>query len=325
MSTSWSSLLRNATVRARRWQAVSAGVGVAALMLVGGALPANGETGPSSGSGEAASCPSHNPPNELTLAAGTPQTATLGTTFATNLQVAFANSNGCPVTTAVAGIPVTFSASATGAGGLFSASGSNAVTVGSDASGMASAPPFTANYLAGSYTITASSVYGSVLFSLTNVEDSTAKACGTASSAGAPAGEAPAGLAGEPTKLTAGVGVSQSARLGSRFPIHFAVTVTDAEKNPVPGVLVTFTAPTRGPSGFFTVRSGGAYPAVSPRPSAGTSGVHTSHSHRIEAKTDACGIALAPAFTANRRAGGYVVVASIERMKAAFALVNEGR
>jgi len=42
-------------------------------------------------------------------------------------------------------------------------------------------------------------------------------------------------------------------------------------------------------------------------------------------KTDACGIALAPAFTANHRRGGYIVLASVERLKAAFALVNEGR
>jgi hypothetical protein len=246
----------------------------------------------------------------LTLAAGTPQTTTLGTPFATNLQVVFTNSNGCPVTTAVAGIPVTFSAPSVGASGLFSASGSNAVTVGSDASGMAAAPTFTANYLAGGYTLTASSAYGSVLFSLTNVEGSTANVCGAASSAGTPTGDTPAGLVGKPAKLTAGVGVSQSTHTGSHFPIHLAVTVTDAEKSPVPGALVTFAAPDRGPSGYFTLRSGGVHPELR---------------RRVAVKTDACGVALAPTFTANRRVGGYVVVASIERMKAAFALVNEGR
>jgi hypothetical protein len=246
----------------------------------------------------------------LTLAAGTPQTATLGSPFATNLQVAFTNSNGCAVTTAVAGIPVSFSAPSVGASGLFSASGSNAVTVGSDASGLASAPTFTANYLAGGYTLTASSAYGSVLFSLTNVEGSAASSCGAASSARTPTGEESGGLAGKPTKLTAGVGASQSTPAGSRFPIHLAVTVTDAEKSPVPGVLVTFAAPSRGPSGYFMLRSGG---------------VHPTRQRRIEVKTDACGVALAPTFAANRRVGGYVVVASSESIKAAFALVNEGR
>jgi hypothetical protein len=323
MMISRSSSWQTAAARAGRWLAVSAGVGVAVATLTGGAFAAEGETGPPSSSGEA-SCPMHNPPTELTLAAGTPQTATLGTPFATNPQVAFTNSNGCPVTTAVAGIPVTFSAPSMGASGLFSASGSNAVTVGSDASGMASAPTFTANYLEGNYTLTASSTYGSVWFSLTNVEGSAVNACGAASSANTSTGDTSAGLAGEPTKLTAGVGASQSTPTGSHFPIHFAVTVTDAEKSPVPGVLVTFTAPNRGPSGYFTVPSDGALPAMSHPPHSGKSVAQTSHPRRLQVKTDACGVALAPTFTANRHAGGYVVVANVERMKVAFALVNEG-
>jgi hypothetical protein len=267
-------------------------------------------------------CPASNPPNELTLAAGTPQTATLGSAFATNLQVVFTNRDGCPVTTAVTGIPVTFSAPATGVSGVFSASGSNAVTVGSDSSGMASAPLFTANDTTGTYTVTASSAYGSVLFSLTNAAAAAADSCGIASDTTSSTGAAPTGLAGMPTKLATGIGVTQATPVGTRFPIHLAVTATDAEKNPVAGALVTFTAPNRGPGGYFTVRSGGALPrsgGVLPHTS------HTSYRRRVGIRTDACGIALAPRFTANRREGGYVVVASVEHVKAAFALVNEGR
>ena len=63
----------------------------------------------------ARSCPSSNPPNELVLVGGTPQTAQLDTAFANPLQVALANTNGCPVTTAVTGTPVTFTAPASGA------------------------------------------------------------------------------------------------------------------------------------------------------------------------------------------------------------------
>ena len=122
-------------------------------------------------------------------------------------------------------------------------------------------------------------------------------------------GFAPTSPPGRPTTLTAGVGATQSAPAGARFPIRLAVTVTDAEGAPVPDALVSFAAPNRGPSGFFTIRSGGA----------------NVHLHRARMKTNACGIALAPAFTANHRAGGYVVVASVEHVKAAFALVNEGR
>jgi hypothetical protein len=314
MFIDWRSSLPTAAARTRGTLAVSACVGVAVATLFWRALPAEGETEPQSRS-SAATCPSPNAPNELTLTAGTPQTSTLGSAFATGLQVAFTNSNGCPVTTAIAGIPVTFSAPSTGASGSFSASGSNTVTVGSDAAGMAGAPVFTANYDAGGYTVTASSAYGEVSFALMNVEGGNASACATGGSDTPSTGDAPTGLAGRPTKLTVGVGAAQSTPAGARFPIGLAVTVTDAEKDLVPGVLVAFTAPDRGPSGYFTVRSGGAKLVAS----------HTSHPRRVEVRSDACGIALAPTFTANRRQGGYVVVASVERVKAAFALVNEGR
>jgi hypothetical protein len=305
--------LRHAAGRARHSLVVAVGVGVVIATLACGALPAEGETGPPSEPGNAA-CPSLNPPNTLTLAAGTPQSTMLGSAFTTNLQVTFTNSNGCPLTTAVAGIPVTFSAPFVGASGLFSASGSSSVTVGSDASGSVAAPMFTANDTVGSYTVTASSAYGSVSFSLRNAEGGASRVCGAASNAAPATGPAPASLAGKPTKLTAGVGATQSTPAGKRFPIRLAVTVTDAEKNPVPGVPVTFAAPARGPSGRFSTRSESSHGLRS----------HASHMHKVEVKTDACGIALAPAFTANHRQGGYIVVASVEHLKAAFALVNEG-
>ena len=81
--------------------------------------------------------------------------------------MALANTNGCPVTSVV-GTPITFTAPSSGASGSFATSGSNTVTVGADISGNASAPTFTANDTAGSYTVTATSDYGSVSFSLTN-------------------------------------------------------------------------------------------------------------------------------------------------------------
>jgi hypothetical protein len=327
MLIGWMARWQDAASRVRASLAVGAGVGAAVAGLACWAGPAAGETGPPSGS-TAMSCPSPNPPNALVLTAGAPQSATLGSAFQSNLQVAFTNTNGCPVTTAVAGIPVTFTAPATGASGLFSASGSNTATVGSDASGAVSAPTLTANYVAGRYTVIASSAYGSVSFALTNVESSTASGCGTAADTTGSAGSAPARPAGKPTKLTVGVGATESAPTGARFPIRLAVTVTDAESAPVPGALVTFAAPNRGPSGFFTIRSGGAPPTSHARsvgtPRSRPPRSRVMHPHRVEVKTNACGIALTPAFTANRRAGGYVVVASVEGVKAAFALVNEG-
>ena len=371
-------------------------------------------------------CPSSNPPNQLTLVAGTPQTAILQSAFATGLQVALSNSDGCPVTSAAAGVPVTFSAPAGGASGVFSTSNSNTTTVGADSSGAIMAPTFTANGIAGSYTVAASSQYGSVSFALTNTAAGTparlvavspvkqtatvagryrqapavkvldgdgspvagvsvtftltastsSSACGTSSSSsagsaadasfadgatqasatsnasgiatspaltangeagtftasaalGSSGGSEPHGgtstsdiapalftltnLAGKPAKLTPGVGSTQSTAAGSAFSIRLAVIVTDAQKNPVPGALITFSAPTHGASGRFAVHARGS------RHDRG----RVSHPYTVRVKTSACGIAVAPAFTANVTPGGYIVKASAKPARpAAFALVN---
>ena len=401
-------------------------VGAVAVLgvLAGAPLSAEGETGTAGAAGGTA-CPSANPPNTLILVAGTPQTASLEAAFATGLQVALSNSDGCPVT-GTAGVPVTFSAPSTGASGLFAGSGSNAVTVGSDATGAVAAPELTANDTAGSYTVTASSQYGAVSFSLTNAAaDVPARvmalaptsrsatvthgyaqplrvtvldalgnpvagasvvftlssaagvgACGAASSAdgsfvggtgaqasattgasgvatsppltanasvgtftatatvssgggtgasgaadgaGASAGSAIdasfslRNLAGAPSRLTAGIGATQSTVTGTHFPIRLAVTVDDAEMNPVSGALVTFAAPAVGPSGSFTTRSRGPHDDRS----------HISHPRTVRVESDACGIAVAPALTAGHP-GGYIVEASAAHAKpVAFALVNE--
>jgi len=413
-----------------RWVALglimAAGLSTAlAGTLTGAPAFASGATGGSPGETGTSGCPSSNPPNQMTLVAGTPQTAILGTAFATGLQVALSKSDGCPVTSAAAGIPVTFSAPASGASGVFSNSGSNTVIVGADASGTVAAPPFTANTAAGSYTVTASSQYGSVSFSLTNTAvgiparivatplksrsasvmshyhqplqvrvldsgghpvagatvtftlgsggssacDTTASASAGATFAGggtqatattgvtgvassplltanstagsftataAVSGKEPTGgsgkespgasgsdaatpvsfslsnLAGKPAKLTPGVGSTQSTTAGTPFPIRLAVTVTDAQKNPVPGALITFSAPLAGASGRFTVHSRGPHHRV-----------RVSHPHTVKVKTNACGIVVAPAFTANDTQGGYIVKATAKHARAAaFALVN---
>jgi hypothetical protein len=416
---------------------LSASLGTAVGMLAGGPAFASGESGAApaesgnspTGAGTS-NCPSTNPPNQLTLVAGTPQTTTLQSAFATELQAALTNSNGCPVTSAAAGVPVTFSAPSSGPSGAFSSSGTNTALVGADASGAVAAPPFTANTVAGSYAVTASSRYGSVTFSLTNtaagiparvvaialksrsasvtsrypgplqvkVLDSggspvagatvtftlgsgASSACGTTSNAGASftgggaeatattgasgvassplltangtagsftatasvSGKEPSAesgkessavpgddamtpvsfslsnLAGKPTKLAPGVGSTQSTVAGRHFPIRLAVTVTDAERNPVPDVQVTFSAPTHGASGRFLARSsiGRSHRSRHRRS-------RVSHPSAVKVRTNACGIGVAPAFAANRLPGGYIVRASITHARpAAFALVNE--
>jgi hypothetical protein len=299
---SWMTWLRHPAGWARNGAVVTASaVGVLGA-FAGAPLQAAGETG-TPGS---ATCPSSNLPNQMTLVGGTPQTAVLGTAFATGLQVALSNSDGCPVTSATAGIAVTFSAPASGASGLFSTSASNTAIVGADASGTVAAPPFTANTVTGSYAVTATSQFGSVSFSLTNA------AAGVWCEALDRRGSI---SAGEPAKLAAGVGATQSTSAGTQFPIRLAVTVTDAEGNPVPGVPVTFSAPFSGASGRFTIHA--------PLPH------HRARVHRprtVTVKTNACGIAVAPTFIANDTRGGYIVRATVEHVRpAAFALVNQAR
>ena len=203
---------------------VAASLGTAVGMLVGGPAFAAGETGgsPTEPTGTGTSnCPSSNPPNQMTLVAGTPQTAILQSAFATGLQVALSNSDGCPVTSAAAGVPVTFSAPAGGASGVFSTSGSNTVIVGADASGSVAAPTFTANSIAGSYTVTASSQYGSVSFSLTNT------------------------AAGIPARIVAIPLKSRSASVAGRYPQPLQVRVLDAAATRS-RVAVTFTLGSAG-------------------------------------------------------------------------------
>jgi adhesin/invasin len=354
--------------------AVASGVTLAApLRAVGGSNP----------------CPASNRPNMLAILGGSSQTAQLGKAFQTNLQVALANSNGCPLTGSLAGISIDFVAPTSGASGTFASSASNVAVVGTDAQGVAVAPLFTANDTAGAYSVHAESDYGSVKLYLTNtahgvastiagagpteqsatvlsryaeslqatvldaggepvqgasvaftlgasasgagasfvgggaqataLTDASGLATSPSFSAGSTAGRFTAtattagvavpvsfsllNVAGRPAAIAAGVAANESTRVSSRFPIRLAVTVTDANDNPVVGVRVTFAAPARGPSGHF--------------------GTHGARAVRVT--TNASGVAVAPVFIAGRLPGGYVVTASVggASRAAAFALVNE--
>jgi protocatechuate 3,4-dioxygenase beta subunit len=174
--------------------------------IVGGSARANGTA-----------CPAANAPNELVLVGGSGQTGQLGKQFAQNLQVALANSNGCPLTGNFAGITVNFDAPGSGASGIFAGSASREAHVTTDAQGIATAPQFTANYTAGSYTVDAHSDYGTVELVLANT------------AAGLPAG------------ISAGTGTPQQATVNSRYAQPLQVRVTDASGNPVQGAAVGFS------------------------------------------------------------------------------------
>ena len=218
-------------------------------------------------------CPTANPPNELTLGGGSPQTAKLHQPFSEMLQVALANTNGCPVTSNDTGVAVTFTAPSSGSTGTFSASGSNTLTVGTNASGQASASGFTANSNAGSYTVTASSAYGSTSFSLTN----------TAS--------------GVAATIAPGTPASQSTAVGSRYAQPLQATVLDANGNPIDGAPVTFT--------LGTSSGGGAGTGASTAAASFDGG--TGQATEL---TNAAGTATSPFFTANTTAGTFTATAA---------------
>src|SRR5260370_3657777 len=101
-----------------------------------------------------------------------------------------------------------------------------------------------------------------------------------------------------PGKVTITSGSGQSATINAAFGAPLVATVTDNLNNPVPGVVVTFTPPASGASGTFA------------------GGVNT-------ATTNASGVAMSAAFTANSVAGAYNVVASSPNAASAnFSLTN---
>src|SRR5262249_45361710 len=115
-------------------------------------------------------------------------------------------------------------------------------------------------------------------------------------------------LAGRPATVTAGAASGESTTVSQRFPVPLAVTVSDRYGNPVAGAIVKFSAPARGPSGHFTI-------------------ARTRTARVVTIRTNASGIAVAPPFTANDTAGGYIVRATVKGNTAhgSFALVNSAR
>ena len=202
------------------------------LVLVGLAVAvAFAASGAGAGAASGA-CPTSNPPNELVLAGGSGQTAQLGRQFPQNLQGQLANTNGCPVTGNLAGINVGFDAPSNGPSGVFAGSGSREAVVGTDAQGVAIAPPFTANDTAGSYAVDAHSDPGSVEFSLSNTATGVAAA------------------------ITASGTTSEEASVNSEYPQPLQARVTDANGSPVQGATVNFSV-VPGPTGAGASSLGG--------------------------------------------------------------------
>lgn len=105
----------------------------------------------------------------ITATAGTPQSAIINSAFATALK-----SNVKESGVNQSGVPVTFTAPGSGASGTFSSS----ATVNTDGSGVATAPTFTANGIAGSYNVVAGigTSLPTASFALTNTPAATTTA-----------------------------------------------------------------------------------------------------------------------------------------------------
>jgi protocatechuate 3,4-dioxygenase beta subunit len=204
------------------------------------------------------------------------QSTTVHARYARPLQARVVDAAGRPIEGA--SVSFTIDPAAGGAGAAFVGGGTQATAL-TDENGLASSPRLVANATAGRFGAAAATagVIEPLVFDLRN-------------------------LAGRPVTVTAGAAGGESTTVGTRFPIRLAVTVTDAAKNPVAGVPVTFSAPARGASGRFS-------PA---------------HSRTVRVKTDAEGVAVAPPFVANGKPGGFAVTASARGAsgRAAFALVN---
>jgi hypothetical protein len=190
-------------------------------------------------------------PSSIAATAGTPQSATVNTAFATALQVTVTNSAGNPVS----GATVTFTAPTSGSSATFA--GSATATSSTNSSGIATAPTLTAGSVPGAYVVLANvaGVSTATWFSLTNNPST-------------------------PSSIAATAGTPQSASINSAFATALQATVKDQFGNPVSGATVTFASPASGAGATFggssVVTTNASGVATAPALTAnGTAGAYT--------------------------------------------------
>jgi len=208
---------------------------------------------------------------------GSLQSTNVGTAFATPLQVRVAISG-----TGVQGVTVVFAAPNSGASGTFKNTGQTSESDVTDSNGLATASTFTANSIVGQYDVTATIVGGaSANLILTNTAG-----------------------AGVPAVVQAVGGTPQTTVVGTQFALPLSAKVVDGTNTPLPGVSVTFTAPSSGATATFTVSG-------------------TSTETDI---TNGNGVATSSILTANSTTGSYTVNATVTGVAApaAFNLTNTG-
>jgi len=161
-------------------------------------------------------------PSEISAILGNNQSATAGTSFGTAIEVSITDALAGPID----GGSVTFTVTdgANGAGASFLNGTTASATT--DAAGAALAPQLTANAVAGSFTVTATSGSLSTTMFLTNTS-------------------------GAPAHVIGVGGTPQNTPAGSAFGTLLQTLVTDGNGNPVADVPVSFAAPSSGPTGTF--------------------------------------------------------------------------
>ena len=182
---------------------------LATILLLSGCATSNNSSSTLSGS--------------VSVSSGSAQEAVVGKAFAAPL-VAKVTENGTPAS----GVTVTFTAPASGASGTF-ANGKATESDTTDANGLATSTPLTANSTTGEYAVVASA---------------------TASGQSASANFGLANIAAQVLVVNAANGSLQTALVGMAFALPLSAVV-DQNGLPVSGVTVTFTAPSSGASGTF--------------------------------------------------------------------------
>lgn len=160
------------------------------------------------------------PPTSVLAITGTPQSTLIGAAFPTVFTAKVTDVGG----NALSGVFVTFAVTPAGNGASGTFGGTT--TVSTNASGIATAPAFTANTVAGSYVVKATVSGLSGTFNLTNTPG--------------------------PAAIITPTGTPQSAILNTNYGA-FSAKITDASNNPISGLAITFTVnPVSGAGGAFS-------------------------------------------------------------------------
>ena len=125
---------------------------------------------------------------------------------------------------------------------------------------------------------------------------------------------------GAPSSVAAPSGSAQSTGVNNSYQT-LSVTVTDQYGNPLPGLTVTFTAPSSGPSVTFFSAGATSGNLVSPTMSARPSRPNVPSGVSATAITNSQGIASINV-TANNIPGAFTVTASVAGMTIPFTLTN---